>query len=179
MEELSVGRIIIYDEVPGWEPGLWRQMPEIIHDKDQIKGFFGPYRWLSNFGRAEIMLDGQKYSSVEIAYQAAKWQAEDRLFFATCSSREAIEYNRQYSPNGYSLQQWSDIKLEVMEFLLEQKFDSAHNPSNYQSLLDTENRYLEETNWWADRFWGVDLAGHGENHLGKLLMQIRQGLRRA
>jgi predicted NAD-dependent protein-ADP-ribosyltransferase YbiA (DUF1768 family) len=47
-----------------------------------------------------------------------------------------------------------------------------------RDLRLTENRYLEETNFWNDRFWGVDYkTGLGENNLGKILMEVRRILR--
>jgi hypothetical protein len=37
---------------------------------------------------------------------------------------------------------------------------------------------LVEGNRWGDQFWGVDLrTGLGENHLGKILMKVRDELR--
>lgn len=41
-------------------------------------------------------------------------------------------------------------------------------------LLETGDRYLEETNDWADSYWGVDTKKGGENNLGQILMEIRQ-----
>ena len=33
---------------------------------------------------------------------------------------------------------------------------------------------LEEGNRWHDTFWGIDQnTGKGENHLGKILMKVR------
>ncbi|MGM9605038.1 MAG: hypothetical protein ACI3XG_08225 [Faecousia sp.] len=38
--------------------------------------------------------------------------------------------------------------------------------------------YLEEGNTWHDTFWGVDAKTRdGENHLGRILMRVRQDLR--
>ena len=37
-----------------------------------ITGFFGPYRWLSNFAPSPIDADGLTYPTAEHAYQAAK-----------------------------------------------------------------------------------------------------------
>ncbi|MBK9336371.1 MAG: NADAR family protein [Lewinellaceae bacterium] len=46
-------------------------------------------------------------------------------------------------------------------------------------LLETGDANLQEGNTWSDTFWGVDLeTGAGENNLGKLLMEIREHLRR-
>lgn len=47
-----------------------------------------------------------------------------------------------------------------------------------QDLLDTGNKTLKEGNYWKDLYWGVDLrTGEGENHLGKILMQLRDYFR--
>ena len=43
-------------------------------------------------------------------------------------------------------------------------------------LLDTGDAYLEETNYWHDTFWGV-YNGEGRNHLGRLLMVVRDELK--
>jgi predicted NAD-dependent protein-ADP-ribosyltransferase YbiA (DUF1768 family) len=39
-------------------------------------------------------------------------------------------------------------------------------------LIATGTNYLEETNYWHDDYWGV-YNGKGENHLGRLLMVVR------
>lgn len=170
-------RKLLYDEVDTYQPGGWRDIPQIVHDEHNIKGFFGDYRWLSNFGSAMVVLDGIEYASVECAYQAAKWRPEDRAYFQSCSNKESVTFNRGYEPNGYSLEEWDALKIDVMQFLLEQKFDSELNPENYEKLLATGDKYIEETNWWNDTFWGKTLGGIGENNLGRLLMEIRARLR--
>lgn len=181
MIERAPAKPVLYDEIvidsKAYQPGDWRKMPEVVHDERQIKGFFGEYRWLSNFGAAQVMLDDTEYPSVEVAYQAAKWRRDDRGFFETCSNEDSIRYNRENAPDKYDAAAWDEVKVDVMQFLLEQKFDPAQNPNNFQKLIETGDRYLEETNWWGDRFWGKDLEGNGENTLGRILMQIREGLR--
>ena len=168
----------LYDEVPfgpdkPYEIGRWREIPEVVHDEHEIKGFFGPYRWLSNFGKAVVQLDGVIYPSVEVAYQAAKHAPQDRAYFLDCSSKESITYNRATVPSFYSEDEWEVVKVEVMKYLLEQKYNPNSNPESYQSLIETEGKYLEETNWWGDTFWGKNLKGEGLNTLGKLIMAIR------
>lgn len=166
----------LYSEVPGWKPGGWRERPEIIQNETMIKGFFGKYRWLSSFGPAHLELDGTQYPSIEVAYQAAKWRPEDRQVFQGMTGEQAITYNRQYAPNRYTAEQWDEVKLLVMTQLVIQKFCPVANPDNTERLLDTGGRYLEETNWWGDTFWGKNLQGEGENHLGRILMATRQWL---
>ena len=51
----------------------------------------------------------------------------------------------------------------------------SQNPELGKKLLATGDRYLEETNWWGDRLWGV-YQGEGENLLGKILMETRARL---
>lgn len=162
-----------FDSGESYQPGDWRKVHEIVHDETTIRGFFGDYRWLSNFSNATVMLDRVEYQSTERAYQASKWKPEDRSFFAGCTNRQSVAFNRENQPNGYTQEEWDAIKLSVMQFLLEQKFDPLLNPEPAQKLQQTGARYIEETNWWNDTFWGKNLAGEGENNLGKLLMKMR------
>jgi predicted NAD-dependent protein-ADP-ribosyltransferase YbiA (DUF1768 family) len=76
------------------------------------------------------------------------------------------------------VKKWDLEKVEVMKRLLLQKFNQSLNPELYEKLQETENKYLEETNYWGDTFWGVSKSnnkedGVGGNNLGKLLMEIR------
>ncbi len=45
-----------------------------------------------------------------------------------------------------------------------------------EKLLATGDDELVEHNTWDDSFWGT-CNGEGENHLGKILMKVRQELR--
>jgi hypothetical protein len=64
---------------------------------------------------------------------------------------------------------WEKIKLNVMYTCLKLKFA---DPALKQKLLDTGSTQLVEGNWWGDVFWGV-CNKKGQNHLGQLLMQVR------
>jgi ribA/ribD-fused uncharacterized protein len=166
---------ILYTEIgPNNSPykkGDWKNFA--IHNESLIKGFFGEYRFLSNFWPAKIILDSVGYKNVELAYQAAKWKPESRRFFLTCTELESIDYNRTNIPNGYSTDEWNSIKLSVMSNLIKQKFDPTTNPENHKLLIETQNKHLEEMNWWEDLYWGTNKDGEGENNLGKILMKTR------
>lgn len=43
-------------------------------------------------------------------------------------------------------------------------------------LLATGDEHLEEGNTWGDRIWGT-VNSKGQNHLGKILMRVREELR--
>lgn len=161
-----------------YTPGQWREIA--VHNDKVVHGFFGPYRFLSNTWPAEVSLDGVIYPSVENAYKAWRWKPEDRSYFVTCSAIEAIKRNRELEPNGMSVDEWMMRRRTMMILLNFQKYDSNSEASRSlrAKLLETGDRYLEETNWWGDEYWGVykkskDDPGVGSNVLGHILMEIR------
>jgi ribA/ribD-fused uncharacterized protein len=148
-----------------------------------IGEFQGDYRWLSNFWPVNIVLDGITYPTVEHAYQAAKTDIPAlRAEIAVCGKPgTAKRLGRRLTLR----QGWEDEKLEVMEDLLRQKFAPGTQLARW--LLGTGYQALIEGNAWGDRFWGVSCPGPrslgyslglGMNHLGTLLMHIREDLRR-
>lgn len=68
---------------------------------------------------------------------------------------------------------WESVKLMYMYEICMCKF--MQNPTLCKALLATGNCHLVEGNNWGDYFWG-SVNGHGENHLGKILMDIRAKL---
>lgn len=157
-------------------PGQWQKI--VSHNNLEIKGFFGDYRFLSNFWPAKVFLEGIKYSCTENAYQAAKYPKDNREYFVTCTPKEAIIFVGENPLGESEMKVWNTRKVEVMKKLLLQKFDKELNPELYEKLQETGDKSLEETNYWGDIFWGVNKSdrkedGIGENNLGKLLMEIR------
>lgn len=126
-----------------------------------IKGFSGPYRYLSNFW---VEPDG---SHVEGEFQAAKCaEAQDRKLFTgkTPAQCKAIGRKVLLTPD------WEAIKVDVMLFYVTKKFKD-HLSLQHQLHL-TRTAYLEETNTWGDVYWGV-CRGRGDNMLGHILMEVR------
>lgn len=145
----------------------------IFYDKENgIYGFSGEYRWLSNFYPVRIELEGLAYPSVEHAYQALKTLDKDVRNEFTSLSLKAGE--AKYKGRSIQLRKnWNDqMKLLTMRRCLEKKFE--HDELRNR-LIGTGNRYIEETNRWNDKFWGI-CDGKGSNHLGSLLMSIREEL---
>ncbi len=66
---------------------------------------------------------------------------------------------------------WEQVKVRIMKEICKAKFDQ--NETLRQQLLATGNEPLEEGNTWGDRIWGT-VDGVGQNHLGKILMEIRK-----
>lgn len=137
-----------------------------------INDFRGDYRWLSNFYPCNVKYLDMVFTSVEHAYQAAKSEdveVRGRISYLISpaeakSAGKTIEIRKD----------WKDVKLDIMENLLRQKFCKGSELS--YRLLDTNDEELIEGNTWGDKFWGV-CNGVGKNNLGKLLMKIRNDLR--
>ena len=136
-----------------------------------VQGFKGEYRWLSNFWPAQVMLNGINFPTVEHAYQAAKSdQPAKWAHFATLPKpSDAKRAGARLKLRA----DWDSIKLSIMEGLVRQKFN---DPDLRQKLFDTGAQLLEETNHWGDTFWGI-CNNEGNNHLGKILMRVREELR--
>lgn len=141
------------------------------YNDKEIKGFFGGYRWLSNYHICDVFYEGDTYPSSENAFQAAKALWADRSLFFKCTPSEAKTFGKNVKIDN--ILAWDSRKVDVMRKILEDKF--TRNLDLKEKLLETQGKYLEETNWWGDVFWGV-CNSKGQNMLGKLLMEIRDKL---
>lgn len=137
-----------------------------------ITRFFDEYRFLSNFYPAEFMYVGYSFATSENAYQAMKMKTiEDFVLVADAPTPgKAKRLGRKLPTNP----DWDDIKVGIMGEILRKKFAI---PQLREKLLATGDAHLEEGNKWGDQFWGT-VDGVGENNLGKLLMEIREKIRR-
>lgn len=141
---------------------------------DVIDAFSGKHHFLSNFSAAEVWLDGESYPSVEHAYQAAKTNdaAMRRRIGSAATPNLAKRLGRRREI--ILREAWDEIKVGIMHDLVRQKFRQHDRLSRL--LLETGDAELVEGNWWGDRFWGR-CNGEGENHLGEILMSVREELR--
>jgi len=133
-----------------------------------ITNFSKENEFLSNFYPCTIIYEDITYPTTEAAYQAAKTLnvLERREVAAAATPGLAKKMGRKLKMR----MDWEDVKISVMEQCLRLKFA---NPELKKKLLDTGEEYLVEGNYWGDVFWGV-CNGKGENHLGILLMKLRE-----
>jgi N-glycosidase YbiA len=136
-----------------------------------ISNFHGENFFLSNFFPAPVSYEGEIYPTVEHAFQAAK--TLDREQRKSIQDAETPAKAKQMGKTVTLRPDWEQEKLAIMLELLRQKFSQ---PELRQKLLATDDAELIEGNTWGDRFWGCVLVEGqwvGQNHLGKLLMQVR------
>lgn len=133
-----------------------------------ISSFRDEYFFLSNFYPVEIKLDGIVYPNAETAFQAQKTlDVEERRKFSMLKNPvQAKRLGRKVKLRD----DWEEVKLDIMTEIVSQKF--LQHPHLIEMLLQTGDEELVEGNKWGDRFWGV-CKDKGENHLGKILMKIR------
>jgi ribA/ribD-fused uncharacterized protein len=143
---------------------------------DVIDKFVGEYSFLSNFYNSPMKLDlGEvglfSIHNVEEVYQAAKAVsvAEARWVLQSQTPGIAKRRGREVTmvPN------WDEIKDKVMRMALDEKF--KQNPDLAAKLVATGDATLIEGNHWGDTYWGI-CKGVGQNKLGLMLMEIRDGL---
>jgi ribA/ribD-fused uncharacterized protein len=174
--KLSVSDLM-YNEVPvignEYSKGDWQKIA--VHDGHVIKGFFGDYRFLSNFFYTTVYYEGLSFTSSEAAYQSSKLLPHCRSQFQNISPAASKKLWKSFGEDSlYDSfpEEWDERKYDVMAGIVFDKF--LRNKSLRQRLLDTGDRYLEETLWWRDVFWGVDIKLGGQNNLGKILMNVRE-----
>lgn len=142
----------------------------------RITSFRDEYRFLSNFFLAATMYDGCLYRSSEHAFVAAK-----TLNLAIRQHIAEIETPNGAKKFGRSLQlrpDWEKVKVAIMHQIVRDKF--IKNEWLATKLIATGDAELIEGNNWGDRFWGMvwNYKGEweGENHLGKILIRVREEL---
>lgn len=144
---------------------------DTLESNTKILGLFGKYRPLSNFHAQTVEVDGYTYKCSEAAYMAEKTLSpfqKDKLQYM--NGLEAKRYGQEVMliPN------WDSVKYFAMLKVLRAKFSQCEYLK--ELLLSTGDKYIEETNWWKDTYWGVcDRIGY--NKLGQILMLVRQEYR--
>ena len=139
---------------------------------EKINSFRGSYYFLSNFYEAPVTYEGITFKNNEAAFQAQKvCDLAERMKFKDLNGAEAKKLGRRVSLR----KDWENIKIELMKGIVYAKFEQ--NEDLKGKLLATGDKYLEEGNTWGDRTWGT-VNGSGANLLGKILMEVREELRK-
>lgn len=139
---------------------------------DKIEEFIGKYSYLSNFEICKLKIGKLEFHSVEQAYQYYKCESQEDKDIML--SLETPSKCKRFSRGIKTNEDFHNKKLEIMTFLVTEKF--KQNPLLLKKLLSTKDSIIVEGNFWHDTFWGV-CDGEGENHLGKILMEVRGKLK--
>lgn len=162
-----------------------------------------PFFQFSNFfDKSPFSLDGQKWSSSELYYQAQKFSnvPEYQELIRQCDTpNKAFKMAHQRKMLGWHANvvinkktnktkvndaidqykdiqprsDWHQVNIDVMRKALRAKFEQ--NPRLLKMLKDTGDAVIIEASP-RDWFWGEGKDGKGQNMLGKLLMELRDSL---
>ena len=145
----------------------------LLQEHEDIYGFKNEYRWLSNFYKLQEPIDlyGCVFYYTENLYQVFKCnKADDFILMASLTPGEAKRFGKRVELNP----DFEANKLSIMKQILDIKFRQEYFK---RRLLATGNCLIFEENSWKDFFWGCQ-NGIGENHLGKIIMEIREELKK-
>jgi len=143
------------------------------HTELIVKSFTGEHKFLSNFQSCNVRFEGQAYGSVEHAFQAAKTLDKSKRKPFTHAGRWRACKAKTEGKKLKLRPDWESVKIGIMHDLLRIKFQ---DPVLKEKLLATEKKVLIEGNDWNDPFWGK-VGNKGQNHLGILLMKVRDEIR--
>ncbi len=141
-----------------------------------IDSFKGENSFLSNFHPSPIVMDGIAYATVEHAFQAAKTEDQEtrrKIANKDTPGKAKRAGGKRGILKDFDQTEWDTRKLVIMRQLVSDKFYTS--PQLAAQLLATGTQQLVEGNVWNDTFWGV-CKGIGKNHLGQILMEVRQNL---
>ncbi|MCG9893830.1 MAG: NADAR family protein [Thermosynechococcaceae cyanobacterium MS004] len=136
-----------------------------------------PYGCFSNFSPHSIELEGRIWPTTEHFYQAHKYLGSPDSFlyeqiFQAPTPEAAAALGR--NPNYRIRPDWNVVKVEVMYRAVRTKFMTY--TALRELLIQTGHEQIVE-NSPTDDYWGCGCSGTGQNHLGKVLMRVREELR--
>lgn len=147
------------------------------------------FRFLSHFYPSVIRLDNEIWPTVEHYYQAqksdsaeykaairaARTAGEAKRLAAQPTAPRRISKDSWFRRHGQlPRSDWHEVKLAIMRWADFAKYEQ--NVDLAQMLLETGDAELIEDSP-GEPFWGSGPEGQGLNWAGRVLMEVRQGLR--
>lgn len=134
------------------------------------------YGCFSNFSTHVVEIDGKRWRTSEHYYQAMKFPDDPARQQRILEARTPMAAKRVAWEQDARLRgDWDTFRVEVMRQVLSAKFRQHHDIR--EVLLSTADRSLVE-HTRNDRFWADGGDGTGANRLGRLLMELRDELRK-
>lgn len=146
-------------------------MPNVIH----FYAPTGPYGCLSNHSPHPIVLQGKTWPTSEHYFQAQKFPGTEHAetIRREPSSTVAAEMGRDRSKPLRP--DWNSAKDNLMREAVRAKFEQ-HADIRAVLLATGDALLVEHTE--KDAYWGDGGDGSGRNMLGKILMEVRDRLRK-
>jgi len=144
------------------------------HDTEtQIFFYEHEFYVFSNYSSFMLEWKGKLYPTSEHAYHSEKFEDEN-IKEQIRNTRSAHDSQVFANKNKDKRRKdWDDVKLGIMKEILKAKV--SQHPYVMKKLIESGSKELIEDSW-RDDFWGWGPSKDGENHLGKLWMEVRDEL---
>lgn len=144
--------------------------PNHIYFYDRNK----PYYEFTNFYSAPVNMPDGAWRTSEHYFQAQKYPNNPALqerIRGAATPRQAFDITRDPANDRFKDPNWDTNKLQVMLNGVRAKF--TQNPALRTALVNTGTAVLVEDAGANDPFWGAGADYRGGNHLGRILMHVR------
>lgn len=130
----------------------------------------GPYGFMANFSKHNIVVDGKDYPTSEHYYQAQKFT--DPLKQEMVRGQATPKAAKQMACTLDGLRpDWEQVKFDIMVRTL--KLKVYQHPELLAKLIATGDEPLGEDSPY-DYTWGLGKDGSGKNLLGKAWEEVRK-----
>jgi ribA/ribD-fused uncharacterized protein len=136
---------------------------------------WGELGCLSNFSRHEVVVDGRSWPTTEHYFQAQKFAGTPREEEIRRAKGPSAAAQLGRSRDLPLRPDWEQVKEEVMRVAVTAK--AGQHEEVRAALLSTGDQELVEASP-TDGYWGAGPDGAGRNALGRILMEVREQLRR-
>jgi len=133
-----------------------------------------PYGEFSNFSGFPVYVDGEWWSTSEHYFQAMKYETEELQNWVQFAPTPMEAANRGRNPKFPKRKDWDVVRHVYMEKALLDKYQ--RHEELRELLLSTGDSFIYE-HTKNDCYWGDCGDRSGKNHLGLLLMKVRNSLR--
>lgn len=141
-------------------------------EREKVLFYGGEFGYgFSNFASFSVQWRDRTWMTSEHAYQASKFDDQEIVdeIHAATSAHAALKLARKYKDRIRST--WNEAeKLAVMKDIIRHKLEQ--HPYIQKHLRESGDRELVEDSE-KDSFWGRGPDWKGQNHLGKLWMELR------
>lgn len=154
----------------------------------ELTVFYKKTSVFSNHYPSEFIIDDIKYACAEQAYAHAKanFAKDTDTADEIMKTDDPASHKQLMKKIKVQTDAWDNIKCELMEKIVLSKFQQ--NDDLKQTLINTNGKLLAEGNP-HDNFWGVGISIYnkniwntkmwkGSNKMGKILMKIRDNLKK-
>jgi N-glycosidase YbiA len=135
----------------------------------------GPFGCFSNFSAHPVTLAGKTWPTTEHYFQAQKFAGTPHEEEVRAAKSPMVAARMGRSRARPLRHDWETVKDAVMRVAVEAKV--RQHATVRDALLSTGDEGLVEAST-KDEYWGCGADGKGRNMLGRILMEVREQVRR-